>query len=212
VSSSLPPTGAFIVFEGGEGSGKSTQIARLAHFLSAQEFTVVTTREPGGTAVGQLIRNVLLDPATGDLSPRTEALLYAADRAEHVHAVITPALSAGSVVLSDRYVDSSLAYQGAGRQLKVDDVALLSSWATQSLVPDLTIVLDIDPRIGLSRFEGADRLEALSLGFHDRVRQGFLDLAGREPSRYLVVDATQSADAIEADISTRVLHVLQDRP
>ena len=212
MSSSLPPTGAFIVFEGGEGSGKSTQIARLAHFLSAHEFTVVTTREPGGTAVGQLIRNLLLDPATGDLSPRTEALLYAADRAEHVHAVITPALSAGSVVLSDRYVDSSLAYQGAGRQLKVDDVALLSSWATQSLVPDLTIVLDIDPRIGLSRFEGADRLEALSLGFHDRVRQGFLDLAGREPSRYLVVDATQSADAIEADISTRVLNVLQDRP
>lgn len=148
-AASSPTTGIFVVFEGGEGSGKTTQIARLAAFMRARNLTVVTTREPGGTVVGQSIRALLLDPATGELSPRTEALLYAADRAEHVAAVITPALSNGDLVLSDRYIDSSLAYQGAGRELKLDDVALLSQWATGSLVPDLTVVLDIDPRVGM---------------------------------------------------------------
>ena len=205
---SSPSTGTFVVFEGGEGSGKTTQIARLAAFMRAKNLTVVTTREPGGTVVGQSIRALLLDPATGELSPRTEALLYAADRAEHVAAVIAPALSSGDVVLSDRYVDSSLAYQGAGRELKLDDVALLSQWATDSLVPDLTVVLDIDPRVGMSRFEGADRLEALSLDFHDRVRQGFLDLAAHAPSRYLVVDGTQSPDVVESLIQARVIELL----
>jgi len=194
----------FIVFEGGEGAGKTTQIARLAALLRSGGRTVVTTREPGGTSVGQSIRALLLDPDTGDLAPRTEALLYAADRAEHVAGVIAPALASGAVVISDRYVDSSLAYQGAGRALPLDDVALISGWATNDLVPTLTVVLDIDPRQGLARFDGADRLEAESLAFHDRVRQGFLDLASKAPSRYLVIDANLPPDAIEALVVGRV--------
>jgi dTMP kinase len=199
----------FLVFEGGEGAGKTTQIARLTAALVAQGLDVLTTREPGGTAVGQAIRSLLLDPATGDLAPATEALLYAADRAEHVAAVIRPALEDGTLVISDRYVDSSLAYQGAGRSLRLDDVDLISRWATGALVPTLTIVLDIDPRVGLSRFEGADRLESQSLAFHDRVRRGFLDLAATAPSRYLVVDASGAPDDIETQVFARVLPLVR---
>jgi len=201
-------TAPFVVFEGGEGAGKTTQIARLSAALTASGHAVITTREPGGSGVGQAIRALLLDPQTGSLAPRTEALLYAADRAEHVASVIRPALELGTVVISDRYIDSSLAYQGAGRSLPLDDVALISRWASEGLVPDLTIVLDVDPRVGLSRFAGADRLEAESLDFHDRVRQGFLDLAATDSSRYLVVDAAQPPDAIESLVVKRVREVL----
>jgi dTMP kinase len=199
---------SFVVFEGGEGAGKTTQIARLAAALTATGHEVITTREPGGSPVGRAIRELLLDPQTGALAPRTEALLYAADRAEHVASVIRPALDRGAVVISDRYIDSSLAYQGAGRALPLDDVSLISRWASQNLVPALTVVLDIDPRVGLSRFSGADRLEAESLDFHDRVRQGFLDLAAMESSRYLVVDASLAPDAIETIVGDRVREVI----
>jgi dTMP kinase len=201
---SAPAQGAFVVFEGGEGAGKSTQIGALAEHLRAAGRECVVTREPGGTAVGAGLRTLLLDPATGALAPRTEALLYAADRAEHVAAVIAPSLARGAVVLSDRYVDSSLAYQGAGRALVRDEVEELSRWATDGLLPHLTIVLDIDPRVGLSRFDGADRLEGESLDFHDRVRAGFLALAERDPGRYLVLDATRPMTDLASAIAARV--------
>jgi dTMP kinase len=198
-----PTPGVFIAFEGGEGAGKSTQILALAEHLRAAGRECVVTREPGGTSVGAGLRALLLDPATGALAPRTEALLYAADRAEHVAAVIAPALARGAVVLSDRYLDSSLAYQGAGRALAVGEVEDLSRWATDGLLPHLTIVLDIDPRVGLSRFDGADRLEGESLDFHDRVRAGFLALAERAPDRYLVLDASRPVADLAAAIAAR---------
>jgi dTMP kinase len=203
-----PPSGLFVVFEGGEGAGKTTQIAVLADRFRSSGHEVVTTREPGGSAVGASIRSLLLDPATGALDDRTEALLYAADRAEHVATVIRPALARGAVVISDRYLDSSLAYQGAGRSLSRDEVASLSSWATQQLVPHLTLVLDIDPEVGLSRFKGADRLEAESIDFHHRVRQAFLDLAAAEPARYAVIDAALPPDDVAARIAQAVDAVL----
>jgi dTMP kinase len=206
---SAAASGVFVVFEGGEGAGKTTQIARVAASLRQRGREVVTTREPGGTEVGARIRALLLDVETGDLDPRTEALLYAADRAEHVAAVVRPALDRGAVVVSDRYVDSSLAYQGAGRRLHLDDVALLSRWATGDLVPHLTVVLDVDPRVGLARFDGADRLESQALDFHDRVRQGFLDLAAREPDRYCVVDASLEPDVVERIVRERLAPMLE---
>jgi dTMP kinase len=205
----VPAPGAFIVFEGGEGAGKSTQIAALADHLRASGRECVLTREPGGTPLGSGLRALLLDPATGALAPRTEALLYAADRAEHVATVITPALDRAAVVLSDRYVDSSLAYQGAGRALVRDEVEELSRWATDGLLPHLTIVLDIDPRVGLARFDGADRLEGESLDFHDRVRAGFLALAERAPARYLVLDASRPMPELFSEIAARVDALLE---
>jgi dTMP kinase len=202
-AAAAPTPGVFIAFEGGEGAGKSTQIVALAEHLRAAGRECVVTREPGGTPIGAGLRALLLDPATGALAPRTEALLYAADRAEHVAAVIAPALARGAVVLSDRYLDSSLAYQGAGRALAVGEVEDLSRWATDGLLPHLTIVLDIDPRVGLSRFDGADRLEGESVDFHDRVRAGFLALAEREPDRYLVLDASRPVADLAAAIAAR---------
>jgi dTMP kinase len=195
--------GFFVAFEGGEGAGKSTQVRLLAESLAAQGLEVVTTREPGGTPSGAAIRSLLLDPAT-HLSPRAEALLYAADRAHHVATVIRPALDRGAVVISDRYVDSSLAYQGAGRTLDRADVAYLSTWATQGLVPDFTVLLDLDPEVGLARAGDPDRLEAEPLDFHRRVRAGFLDLALAEPSRYVVVDAERAPEAVFDDVRTAV--------
>ena len=193
--------GLFLVFEGGEGAGKSTQVQRLAEALRAEGYDVVVTREPGATPIGERIRALLLDPTTV-LSARAEALLYAADRAHHVSEVIRPALARGAVVLSDRYVDSSLAYQGAGRAMDADDVAELSRWATDGLRPALTVLLDVDPSVGLARATGApDRIEQESLAFHLAVRQGFLDLATAEPHRYLVLPA----DAQAADIHRAVL-------
>jgi dTMP kinase len=191
--------GFFVAFEGGEGAGKSTQVRLLAEALAGRGLEVVTTREPGGTPAGAALRAVLLDPAT-ELSPRAEALLYAADRAHHVATVIRPALVRGAVVISDRYVDSSLAYQGAGRTLVRSEVGNLSSWASEGLVPDFTVLLDLDPEVGLARAGDPDRLEAEPLDFHRRVRAGFLELARAEPHRYVVVDAEQPPDAVFEDV------------
>ena len=174
--------GLFIALEGGEGAGKTTQARMLAIWLREQGFDVVNTREPGATKVGMRLRGLLLDTAHAGMSPRAEALMYAADRAQHVAEVISPALDRGAIVITDRYIDSSLAYQGAARGLQAEDVAWLSRWATDGLMPDLTILLDLPPQLGLGRrTRSLDRLEAESSEFHERVRAGFLDLARREP-------------------------------
>jgi dTMP kinase len=198
--------GRLIAFEGGEAAGKSTQVAALAEWLTAAGRTVRVTREPGATELGRRIRELLLHTDSA-IAPRAEALLFAADRAEHVASVIEPALLAGEVVLTDRYVDSSLAYQGGGRELTIEDVRGLSDWATSGLVPDLTVLLDLPAREGLARAgrRGAtDRLEAESIEFHDRVRAAFLSLAAAAPSRYLVLDATAPADMLGVQIRDAV--------
>jgi dTMP kinase len=199
-------SGLFIAFEGGEGVGKSTQATKLAEALRAMGHEVVLTFEPGGTPVGERLRAVLLDRANTGMAPLAEALLYAADRAQHVSSVIRPALERDAVVITDRYVDSSLAYQGAGRAIDERDIRRLSRWATDGLMPDLTIVLDIDPEIGLQRVTGpGDRLEAESLAFHRRVRQEFLQLARRGRQRYLVVNVTDlDVDAVHDRVLARV--------
>jgi dTMP kinase len=202
-------SGFFIAFEGGEGAGKSTQVRLLAKAVSAAGHEVVTTLEPGDTKVGRQLRKILLGHQTGTIDPRTEALLYAADRAEHVASVVGPALDRGAVCITDRYIDSSIAYQGAGRVLEPDDIERISMWATGDLLPDLTIVLDIDPEVGLTRFSSpADRLEAEPLAFHQRVREHFLTLSSRSPERYLVVDATAPVDAVSSQIRSVVLERL----
>lgn len=194
-------SGVFVALEGGEGGGKSTQSRLLAAWLEAEGHTVCITREPGATAVGAEIRRIVLDPATGDLSARTETLLYAADKAEHVHEVVAPALARGEVVITDRYVDSTLAYQGAGRAVEVEEVERVARWATADLRPHLTVVLDVDPAIGLAR-AGAqpDRIEAEPLAFHERVREHFLRLAAADPDHYLVVDAAQTPEAVHTAV------------
>lgn len=197
-------SGVFIALEGGEGGGKSTQSALLVQWLESLGHTVVLTREPGGTAVGAQLRAIVLGHETGDLSPRTEALLYAADKAEHVDSVVLPALAAGHVVITDRYVDSTLAYQGAGRALPVEEIEHVARWATRSLRPHLTVLLDVDPEVGLTRFEGADRIEAEPLEFHRRVRQGFLDLAAADPQHYLVVPPGSGPEDVHAAIRPAV--------
>jgi dTMP kinase len=203
--------GVFLALEGGEGAGKSTQARLLAIWLRDQGFDVVTTHEPGATKIGMRLRALLLDTAHTGLSSRAETLMYAADRAEHVASVIIPALERGAIVVTDRYVDSSLAYQGAGRQLPVSEIAELNRWATGDLTPDLTIVLDLPPVIGLGRrHSSADRLEAEPVEFHQRVRSGFLSLAAAEPSRYVVLDAARSEGAISRDIQTKVRELLPD--
>ena len=202
-------SGFFIAFEGGEGAGKSTQVRLLAKALTAAGHEVVTTLEPGDTEVGRQLRQILLGHQTGTIDPRTEALLYAADRAEHVASVVRPALERGAVCITDRYIDSSIAYQGAGRVLDPDDIERISMWATGDLWPDLTIVLDIDPEVGLTRFSApADRLEAEPLAFHQRVREHFLALSRRSPERYLVLDATAPVDAVSSQIRAAVLERL----
>ncbi len=200
--------GTFVALEGGEGGGKSTQLRLLEAWLAERGHEVVVTREPGATAAGARVRALLLDPAA-QLSPRAEALLYAADRAQHVAEVIRPALRRGAVVVTDRYVDSSLAYQGAGRELEAADVAKLSRWATGGLVPDLVVLLDVDPVVGLARAGSEpDRIEAESLAFHERVRQGFLDLAESDPDRYLVVPADQPVQVVQEALRTRLAALL----
>lgn len=210
-------TGVFVVFEGGEGAGKSTQVRWLAEALRADGRDVVVTREPGATDVGARIRSLVLERGaeTGEHSvpsARAEALLYAADRAHHVATVVRPALARGAVVISDRYVDSSLAYQGAGRTLPVQEISWLSSWATGGLKPDLVVLLDVDPAVGLdrvsSRGAGRDRLESESRAFHDRVRYAFLDLAAADPKRYLVLDAARPAEEISGSVAGRVSGLL----
>jgi dTMP kinase len=203
--------GLFIAFEGGEGSGKTTQSRLLGIWLRDQGFDVVQTREPGSTKVGMRLRAILLDAAHQGLSARSEALLYAADRAEHVEKVIRPALYRGAMVITDRYVDSSLAYQGAGRSLEQADVVRMNAWATGGLVPDLTVLIDVPPSVGLTRMASpADRIEAEPLDFHERVRREFRSLAAAEPERYVVIDGTQPQEAISRLIQDHVREVLPD--
>ncbi len=197
-------TGVFVCFEGGEGAGKSTQAQQLAAWLTDEGYAVRLTFEPGDTPVGKQLRAIVLDPATGALSARTEALLYAADKAEHVDTLVRPALDRGEVVITDRYVDTSLAYQGAGRVLDLAEVTAVQRWATADLRPHLTVVLDVDPTDGLGRFEGRDRIEAEPLDFHQRARQAFLDFAAADPDHYLVLDARAPVDEIAAAVRARV--------
>jgi len=204
--------GVFLAFEGGEGAGKSTQVTALAALLAERGHEVVVTREPGATRVGTAIRALLLDPASAGLSARAEALLYAADRAEHVEAVIVPALDRGAVVITDRYVDSSLAYQGAGRPIDAAEVEHVNAWATGGLLPELTVLLDVDPTLGLARSGLTDRLEAEPLAFHQAVRAGFLALAAREPGRYLVIPADQDPQLVQAQVASAVSALLEPAP
>ena len=202
--------GLFVALEGGDGAGKSTQIRLLVEHLAGQHAgrEVVVTREPGGTDLGRRIRELVLH---GDhVVPRAEALLFAADRAHHVESLVRPALDRGAVVVGDRYVDSSIAYQGAGRDLDAVEVASISRWATEGLVPDLTVLLDVDPATGRSR-RGTehDRLEAEPTAFHERVRQHFLDLAAAAPQRYLVLDASRPPQELGAEVARAVDGLLE---
>lgn len=195
--------GIFIAFEGGDGAGKSTQVRLLDEAYAARGRTVLVTRQPGGTPLGAQIRDLVLH---GDhVSPRAEALLFAADKAHHVAEVIAPALARGDVVLTDRYTDSSVAYQGAGRDLGVAEVQQLQLWAVQGLVPDLTVVIDVSAAEGRRRRgEVHDRLESEADAFHEAVRAHFLALAQAAPERYLVLDGTTSAEVIHAAVLARL--------
>ena len=196
--------GLFITLEGGDGSGKSTQSALLTEWLESMGRTVVVTREPGGTELGLELREIVLH-RRGDMDPRAEALIYAADRAHHVAAVVRPALERGDIVVQDRYIDSSVAYQGAGRTL--EGIRELSLWATESLLPDLTVLLDLHEDEGQDRLSVRtryDRLEAEKSDFHARVRAEYLAIAEAEPDRFLVLDARESRESIAAAIRHRV--------
>ncbi|MBN7794665.1 dTMP kinase [Microbacterium esteraromaticum] len=207
----MSSAGVWVTFEGGDGSGKSTQAALLGSWLEAQGRTVLRTREPGGSEVGVLIRDIVLHHR-GDIAPRAEALLYAADRAHHVATVVRPALQRGDVVVQDRYLDSSVAYQGAGRVLDAGEVRELSLWATEGALPDLTVLLDIDPSLARKRLDADDkpfdRLEAEKEEFHTRVRDAFLALAAAEPQRFLVVDATADPEDIAVVVRARLARLL----
>ena len=199
--------GLFITLEGGDGSGKSTQAQLLSDWLRERGRTVVRTREPGGTDVGVEIREIVLHHR-GDIAPRAEALLYAADRAHHIETFVRPALARGEVVIQDRYLDSSVAYQGVGRVLDPTEIRNLSLWAAEGLLPDLTILLDLDETVARTRLDSArtryDRLEAEKAEFHARVRAAYLGLAADEPGRFLVLDAAQPVADISAAIRERV--------
>lgn len=202
-------SGFFIALEGGDGSGKTTQVETLAEWIRAKGHEVVVTKEPGATPVGKRLRSILLDVSSAGLSHRSEALLYAADRAEHVDTVVRPALERGAIVISDRYIDSSVAYQGAGRDLSPTEIARISRWATAGLVPHLTVLLDITPQAARERFtEAPDRLESEPAEFHDKVRAGFLTLAAADPARYLVVDGAQEPEAVTTAVRHRLDQVL----
>jgi len=205
------PRGIWITLEGGDGSGKTTQATLLEEWLRAQGRTVVRTREPGGTEAGTLIRDIVLHHR-GDIAPRAEALLYAADRAHHVATLVRPSLERGEIVIQDRYLDSSVAYQGAGRVLDAGQVRDLSLWATGGALPDLTVLLDLDPAAARRRLDAADkpfdRLEAEKAEFHERVRHAFLDLAADEPERFLVLDAAQPVEHQASLIRARVATLL----
>ncbi|MGO3152416.1 MAG: dTMP kinase [Galactobacter sp.] len=210
--SPVPPDalpGVFLVFEGGDGSGKSTQTRRVAEALQERGMEVVLTREPGGTPIAEQLRSLVLDPANAPVDDRTEALLYATARSSHVHRVILPALRRGAVVVCDRFVDSSLAYQGVARGLGIDTVARLNAFGTEGLLPDLTVVLDAPAELGRlrrgERSAAEDRLEAEPDSFHSTVRSTFLELAAQAPERYLVLDATHTA----ADLTATILDALE---
>jgi dTMP kinase len=213
-AASGPATGLFVTFEGGDGVGKTTQSALLEEWLVARGHVVLRTREPGGSEVGVLIRDIVLHHR-GEVAPRAEALLYAADRAQHIATVVRPALSRGAVVIQDRYLDSSVAYQGAGRVLGRDEVRDLSLWAVEGLLPDLTVLLDLDPSTARDRLDADDkpfdRLEAEQGAFHDSVRAEFLALAAADPERFLVLDAARVSADLATDIQGRVQLLLDDR-
>lgn len=206
--------GLWITLEGGDGSGKTTQANALESWLAESGRDVIRTREPGGSEVGQLIRDIVLHHR-GEIAPRAEALLYAADRAHHIATVVGPALERGAVVIQDRYLDSSVAYQGAGRVLDGTEIRDLSLWAAEGALPALTVLLDLEPRAARQRLDAADkpfdRLEAEKEEFHARVRAGFLALAAAEPERFLVVDAAQAPATISAVIRERVAALLSAR-
>lgn len=212
----------FITFEGPDGCGKSTQSRLLAAKLEAMGYEVVLTREPGGTDIGRKIRQIILSHTSEGMSPVAEALLYAADRAQHVYESVMPALKAGAIVISDRFVDSSFAYQAVALNVGVDEVRTANDIATGGLKPDLTILLDVDPETGICRVKrakakgspepGIDRIEARDLEYHARVRKAYLDMAAKEPSRIKVVDASRKdAEAVHAEVSSIVLHFLSSR-
>ncbi|WP_120006387.1 dTMP kinase [Nesterenkonia muleiensis] len=203
-------SGVFIVLEGGEGAGKTTQLELLEEWLNRTGRAVLRTREPGGTAIGERIRSLVLDHGQGEVDPRTEALLFAASRAAHVTQKIRPALHSGTVVLCDRYIDSSLAYQGAGRGLGVEQVAQINEWATQGLQPDVTVLLDLDPEVSAERRaardggDAGDRIESADIEFHAALRRAFLDRAAAAPARYLVLDATDAVESIHHEVRARL--------
>ncbi|HXH33648.1 MAG TPA: dTMP kinase [Plantibacter sp.] len=205
------PRGLFITLEGGDGVGKSTQVSLLSDWFEQQGRTVLRTREPGGSELGVEIREIVLHHR-GDISPRAEALLYAADRAHHIATVVRPALARGEIVLQDRYLDSSVAYQGSGRVLDAGEIRGISLWAAEDLLPDVTVLLDLDVAVARGRLDNAnkrfDRLEAEAQDFHIRVRESFLALAAAEPERFLVVDAGLPPDALAADIRARISPLL----
>jgi dTMP kinase len=206
---SLP--GLFVAFEGGDGAGKSTQVGALCRALEAAGSTVVRTREPGGTPVGEKLRALVLEHGHGEIDARTEALLFAASRAAHVQQVIRPALERGDVVVCDRYIDSSVAYQGAGRGLGTDSVLGVNLWAVDGLQPDLTVLLDVDPAEGRARRTAGnapeDRMESEPDAFHESIRGAFLEAAGRAPERYLVLPAGNSIE----DLGRRILDAVRER-
>jgi dTMP kinase len=200
--------GVFIAFEGGDGAGKSTQAGRLAAALESLGYTVLRTREPGGTPVGEKLRSLVLDHGNGDIDAHTEAHIFAASRAAHATQVIRPALGRGEIVLTDRYIDSSVAYQGAGRNLGLDAVRSLNEWATSGLQPHLTVLLDVDPQLGRRRRTAGqaaeDRLESEADEFHTRIREAFLSLATDRPESYLVLPAHLPVEDLAAQILARV--------
>jgi dTMP kinase len=202
-------SGLLVVFEGGDGAGKSTQMQALVGWLRARGDTVVTTREPGGTSVGERIRDILLDPASDGMDARTEALLYAADRAQHVAEVIKPALDEGKIVVSDRFIDSSLAYQGIARGLGLEEVLHINDWGIQGLVPDIVFLLRLDAGTGLARAAQGerDRIEGAGLDFHKQVSDAYLELATLYPGRFVVLDAASSP----AELHQRIVAVLEER-
>jgi dTMP kinase len=201
--------GRLIAFEGVEGAGKSTQLELLRRALEGRGREVVVTREPGGTPAGERVRALVLDPEV-ELHPRAEALLFAAARAELVEEVIRPALERGAVVLSDRYLDSSLAYQGSARGLGVGPVTEVNRFATGGVVPDLVVLLDLDPAAGLARRAGdRDRIEGQDLDFHRRVRSAFRDLAAADPARFCVIDASAPVPEVAARVQAAVLALLE---
>lgn len=201
--------GLFLVFEGGDSVGKTTQVRMLVEALELAGVDHIVTFEPGDSWLGQRIRRMVLDPASGQISPLAEVLLFSADKAQHVTQVVRPALERGQVVVCDRYVDSMIAYQGGGRGLGSDDeLETLARWATGGLRPDLTILLDADPEAALRKIQAKDRLESAGLEFHQRVREAFLRLAARDPEHYLVVEALTGRQSIAKRIRDRLVQQL----
>jgi len=191
----------FITFEGGEGAGKSTAIKRIVEKLTSEGYEIILTREPGGTPIAEEIRNVILDKKNTAMDPRTEALLYAASRRQHLVEKVIPALKEGKLVLCDRFIDSSLAYQGGAREIGIDNVYNMNLFATEGMLPDLTILFDIKPEVGLARIAAnsqreVNRLDVEKLAFHNKVRDSFHELAKRFPERFVIIDASKGPDEV----------------